>query len=37
VLGGQAPNGERYARRRDVSATLLLPASSGDALLAPLR
>lgn len=37
VLGSQAPNGERYARRRDVPATLLLPASSADALLAPLR
>jgi hypothetical protein len=37
VLGGQAPNGDRYARRRDVAATLLLPASSADALIAPLR
>jgi len=36
VLGATTPNGERYARRRDIPATLLLPASTVQALLAPL-
>ena len=36
VLGAQTPSGERYARRRDVPTTLLLPASAVDALLAAL-
>jgi hypothetical protein len=36
VLGAQAASGDRFARRRDVPATLLLPASTVDALLAPL-
>lgn len=37
LLGGQAPSGDRYARRRDVDVTLLVPAAAVDALLAPLK
>jgi hypothetical protein len=36
LLGAQVPTGDRYARRRDLAATLLLPASAADALLAAL-
>jgi hypothetical protein len=37
LIGAQAPTGDRYARRRDVDVTLLVPANAVEALLAPLK